>query len=93
MLAPAFATKKHLIPVVKTVAITHTGIADLFKAIETLLKAEKNNERKYFLLTQKAYHLIKKKRMQDVDKTILKEKIKEQYNKPGFNLFNFIKNY
>ena len=31
--------------------------------------------------------------MQDVDKTILKEKIKEQYNKPGFNLFNFIKNY
>ena len=93
MLAPAFATKKHLIPVVKTVAITHTGIADLFKAIETLLKAEKNNERKYFLLTQKAYHLIEKKRMQDVDKTILKEKIKEQYNKPGFNLFNFIKNY
>jgi len=93
MLAPAFALKKHHIQVLKTVAILHTGIADLFQAIEVLLHEEKNNERKYFLLAEKAYHLIEKKRMKEIDKAGLKEKIKEQYNKPGFNLFNFIKNY
>lgn len=92
MLAPAYAIKKHSIPVIKTVAILHTGINELVHAIETLLQSEKDNERKFYLLAEKAYHLIEKARMQDVDKAGLKEKIKEQYQKPGFNLYNFVKN-
>lgn len=92
MLAPAFAIKKHQIPVIKTVAILHTGIAALFQAIETIIKEEKNNDRKYYLLAEKAYHLIEKERMKGINKTQLMEKIKAQYHKPGFNLYNFVKN-
>lgn len=92
MLAPAFAIKKHQIPVIKTVAILHTGIAALFQAIETIIKEEKNNDRKYYLLAEKAYHLIEKERMKGINKTELMEKIKAQYHKPGFNLYNFVKN-
>lgn len=91
MLAPAFSNHSNPIPVLQTVASKKEGVDELLKAIDEILLQQKNNERKNWLLTEKAYHLIREKRMKDINKTTLKENIASQ--KSDFNLYSFIKNY
>ena len=50
------------------------------------------SQKKYWLLAEKAYQLIKEKRMHDVRKEVLKKQIEEQQS-PDFNLYRFVKNY
>lgn len=89
MLAPAFIKKQNNIAVVKTIAIQRKGIDELFTKIQTHLQSIKND--KYFwLLAEKAYHLIQQKRMKDIDKKKLKEEIEKQNEK---NMYRFIKKY
>jgi len=45
------------------------------------------------LLAERAYQLIQRKKMNDIDKEKLKEKIKELSGKNSFQLYSFIKNY
>jgi LAO/AO transport system kinase len=91
MLAPAFSNHKMEIPVLKTVASKKEGINELFQAIEQVLLQQKVNDKKKWLLAEKAYHLIQQKRMKDISKVALKEQITTAGN--NFNLYNFIKNY
>ena len=93
MLAPAFHNRYDEVPVIKTVASQNEGVNDLLKEIEHLLKHHHSKEKKYWLLAERAYQLIQRKKMSDIDKEKLKEEIKELSNKNSFQLYSFIKNY
>lgn len=91
MLAPAFSSKEIPAPVLKTVALQKKGIAELFEVIKTQISHHQKNDRKLWLLTEKAYHLIQQKRMADINKTVLKDEI--ELAGSSFNLYNFIQQY
>jgi len=93
MLAPAFRSHYHEVPVIKTVATQHTGVEELQSRIQHLLRHPHDKEKKYWLLAERAYQLIQKKRMSDISKAELKEKISELSNKHTFQLYSFVKNY
>jgi len=93
MLAPAFRSHYHEVPVIKTVATQSQGIEELNKNIQQLVKHHHSKEKKLWLLVEKAFWLIQKKRMGDINKEELKEKIKEQLSNNQFHLYTFIKNY
>lgn len=77
----------HDIPVFKTVADKNEGVESLCKWIA---KADKpNNERRNFLMAEKAFQLIQHRRMQDIDKTKLRHAIDEALLKSGFNIYQF----
>lgn len=91
MLAPAFSNHVTPVPVIKTIASQKEGIRELINSIQQEISLPKDQEKKYWLLAEKAYYLIQEKRMKDVDKELLKEKIKEKES--GFNLYRFIKDF
>ena len=93
MLAPAFHNRYDEVPVIKTVASQNTGVDELLKTVDHLLKHHHSKERKYWLLAEKAYQLIQRKKMNGIQKEKLKEEIKELSNKNSFQLYSFIKNY
>jgi LAO/AO transport system kinase len=93
MLAPAFHNRYDEVPVIKTVASQHTGVDDLMKEIERLVKHHHSKEKKYWLLAERAFQLIQQQRMKDISKAALKEKIKELAGSNSFRLYSFIKNY
>jgi len=91
MLAPAFANHKQEIPVIKTIANQKEGVRELWLKIDELLQQHHNNERRSWLLAEKAYFLIQQKRMMDIQKKELKQQIEEAVSKGNFNLYQFIK--
>ena len=93
MLAPAFSIKKAEIPILQTTATNKTGIEEVWTAIETLLKNDSNKENNYWLMAEKAYYLIERKRMQDIDKNTLKDAVASAMENGNFNLYNFIEKY
>lgn len=93
MLAPAFATHTQDIPVVKTIATEQNGAGELLQNIQTLLQQQHVNERRSWLLAEKAYYLIQQQRMKDVVKREMKLSIEEEMKKGDFNLYRFIKKF
>lgn len=93
MLAPAFHNRYDEVPVIKTVASQNDGVNELLKAIEHLSKHHHSKEKKYWLLAERAFQLIQRKKMNDINKEKLKEEIKELSDKNSFQLYSFIKNY
>lgn len=93
MLAPAFATHTQKIPVVKTIATEKNGADELLQSIQQLLSHPHRNERRSWLLTEKAWYLIQQQRMKDVLKKEMKLAIEEEMKKGEFNLYRFIKSY
>lgn len=89
MLAPAFASHTQEIEIVKTNALNHEGVEDLLAAIKKLLSAGNSNERKSWLIAEKAYQLIRQKRMKDINKADLKKEI--ELAGAGINLYEFVK--
>lgn len=87
MLAPAFHNHEQEIPVIKTIASQKEGVEELKEKI-TNLHSHQNEERKLWLLAEKAYQLIRNKRMKDISKQELKERIGKESN--GFNLYQFV---
>jgi LAO/AO transport system kinase len=90
MLAPSFANHSEEVQVIKTVASKNEGIEDLKMAINKLLHNAKN-DRKNWLLAEKAYQLIQKQKMNGISKQQLKNDIEQQL--PPFNLYSFIKSF
>jgi len=95
MLAPAFHKKEIPVQVIKTIALKKTGIAEMLAAIQQCLlhttgpgQQAQRNERHWWLLAEKAYYLLQKKRMKDIDKAMLKKNIETAGN--NFNLYRFI---
>ncbi len=91
MLAPAFANHKQEIPVIKTIANQKNGARELWLKVDELLQQHHTNERRSWLLAEKAYFLIQQKRMKDIQKKELKQQIEEAVSKGNFNLYQFIK--
>lgn len=93
MLAPAYANSHKEIPVVKTIATQKQGTKDLWLKIDELLQQHHTNERRSWLLAEKAYFLIQKKRMKGIEKKEMKQHIEEELSKQDFNLYRFIQRY
>lgn len=79
------------VPIIKTVADKSTGISELLEAIKNQPYSE--NKRSVFLLTEKAWKLIQHKKMHDIDKQKLQQRIAEASQQPGFNLYEFIEKF
>ena len=80
-------------PILKAVATQDQGIKELFTAINNHKRRNDSSARRNFLLTEKAYQLIRKQRMKDIDKKILYDEIEREQERDNFNLYRFIKKY
>ena len=87
MLAPAFSRQQQEVPILKTVATKGEGIAELESAIEKRLQ-NSNPSLRNKLLAEKAYHLIRERKMQHISKEALQQEIEASTN---FNLYEFVK--
>jgi LAO/AO transport system kinase len=90
MLAPAFRTHYHEVPIVKTIASKKEGVAELLDILTHQLKKAHLTDKRFWLLAEKAYYLIQQKRMKDINKEDLKKQIEDAYVHGGFNLYRFI---
>jgi LAO/AO transport system kinase len=79
------------VSVVKTVASQNTGIGTLSARILELEKQPAVHPRRFYLMAEKAYHLIREKRMQDISKQELLLALEQ--SGPKTNLYQFIKKY
>lgn len=68
MLQPAFHATAQDIPVIKTIAAQKKGITELANAIHSRLQQAQTTEKKFRLLADKAYYLLQKHRMKDINK-------------------------
>jgi LAO/AO transport system kinase len=93
MLAPAFASHKQEIPIIKTIAHQNSGLTNLVGAIQQHLQLASYNEKKSWLLTEKAYQLIQKERMRDIDKTHLLAMLVHEMKDTHFNLYKFAQQF
>ena len=91
MLAPAFHIKEIPIPVIKSVATEKKGIQELYNEILTITSYHKLNDKRCWLLAEKAFFLIQQKRMKDINKSDIKSRIESEGK--DFNLYRFIQNY
>ena len=88
MLAPAFHNKQHEIEIIKTIASQKTGIHELYQAIKKTQST--TNEKKNWLLAEKAWHLIQQHKMNGISKQELKSEIEKMKH---FNLYSFVEKY
>lgn len=94
MLAPAFQHKQQEIPIIAAIATQKKGISELVNAIDKIYHNNFSNiDRKCWLLAEKAYQLISKKRMQNINKQKLYEDVKQHLLIDGtFNLYEYLQN-
>ncbi len=92
MMAPAFHQQEN-ISIIKTIATTGVGVADLAHAIDAYVGNSRNEERKDWLLTERAWRLIQQQRMKNLSKVEMRSAIVLARQQAGFNLFNFIQSY
>ena len=79
------------IPVIKTIATNKEGVEEFFLYIKKACLENRVNSRRYWLLAEKAYQLICRKRMNDIDKAKLKAEIESIGEE--FNLYRYISRY
>lgn len=91
MLAPAFHNHTMPVPVIKTIASRKEGIDELWQAINTVTAQKNKNEKHSWLLAEKAWLLIQRKKMAGIDKADMKQKIEAAGT--DFNLYRFVQNY
>ena len=93
MLAPAFHHTAWEVPVIKTIAPEKIGVQELMHSIEAHQQAQVGNDRRNWLLAERAWQIIQQQRMADMDKTQLKAAITAASQQAGFNLFAFVQQY
>jgi len=91
MVRSATTAQEKDIPVVKTIMSEKKGIEALMDMIMSHETYETKNDKKLWLLVEKAYQLIQRKRMSDIDRMQLFEEVKATYNSKGLNLYTLIK--
>ncbi len=90
MLAPTFTTHYNEVPVVKTIATQKEGIKELLEIILHQVQKAHASDKKFWLLAEKAFYLIQQKRMNGIDKSLLKKEIETNWQRDNFNLYKFI---
>lgn len=94
MLAPTFSKHYNEVPVLKTVASQKQGIKELLDVILHELQKSHLTDRKFWLLTEKAYWLIQQHRMKDITKPELRKEIEKNFvENKSFNLYQFIERF
>lgn len=88
MQAPAANDNQPAIPVIKTIATQKKGIDELMKAIDNVYAQKTTPDRKNWLLAERAWHLIRQRKMQNISKAGLREKI--EASGKSFNLYRFV---
>ncbi|HEX6335126.1 MAG TPA: methylmalonyl Co-A mutase-associated GTPase MeaB [Flavisolibacter sp.] len=88
MLAPAFHNHQVEIPIIKTIASEKKGIDLLYEAIRN--HSVDDHHRRTWLLAEKAYYLIRQRRMRHISKDELQRRIGEQVARNHFNLYAFV---
>lgn len=93
LLAPSIKKDLSTVPIVKTVASEKAGMSELMAAIQALQARGEENEKKSWLLTEQAFHLIQNKKMKNIDKNKLRKEIERSVQGGQFNLYHFIEKY
>jgi LAO/AO transport system kinase len=93
MMAPAFHHHKHEIEIIKTIATSKQGIVELYSAIQKKLQQNETPGKKFWLLAEKAYHLIQQKKMNGISKEELKAAIEKNFEKGQFSIYKFIDDF
>ena len=88
MLAPAFHRSANEVAIVKTIASQKEGVKELFEKIQAHQQQLQSSDRKYWLLAEKAFHLLQQHRMKDIDKADLQKQLVLSGEK---NLYRFMK--
>jgi LAO/AO transport system kinase len=83
----------HETAVIKTIASEKKGLHELMQQIGQQLQHPATADKKYRLLTERALHLISRRRMQDIDRNEMTRKIRELSMAGKFNLYQFIASY
>lgn len=81
------------VPVLKTVATENKGVDVLGDAIATYIASGHINQKRNWLLTEKAYRLIQKSRMRDIDRSALYDDVSRVSSDSDFNIYSFAKKY
>ncbi len=89
LLAPAYSRQTHEIPVIKTIASEKIGINKLADAIFRQ-NSHQTKEKKTYLLTRKAWHILQRMRMKDLDIKKIEQLIAAESEKADFNLFRLV---
>jgi len=90
MLSPAMHRPGWETAVVKTVASQRQGLDELFIEVGKFLAHGKDGRRNHRLLAERAYYLIRERRMKDVDMGELEEAIARACEGGMFNLYQFV---
>ena len=85
--------KEWVTPVIKATATMGTGIEELLHQIGKHWQSETMNKKKVFLLSEKAYRIIQKKRMKDINKSKLHDEIEKAILASRFNIYKFADSY
>lgn len=93
LLSPSNKKDHGEIPVIKTIASEKSGTLELVQTIQKLQEEQTHNNKKYWLLTEQAFHLIQNKKMKNIDKGELKKMIEQLVQKANFNLYHFIEKH
>ena len=93
MLVPGLQGHRHHVPVLKTIASQKTGIKELADIIRISLQTVSSSDKKYWLLAERAFYLIQKKRMKGINKAVIKEEITRQCETTGFNMYRYVENF
>jgi LAO/AO transport system kinase len=92
LLAPVYSNLQWEVPILKTNALSKEGVASFFEKINEYYNKGFSNEKKIWLLTQKAFQVIQQRRMKNIDKNDLKNFISANLATNN-NLYNLIDNY
>ena len=88
MLAPAFASHERKLPILKATASQGEGVKEIYNEIAESLGNSHFNEKKHWLLTEKACQLIQKKRMKGIEKKQIIDQIRAEGR--SFNLYRYV---
>jgi LAO/AO transport system kinase len=93
LLSPVSQREQIKVPIIKTVASERSGTGELMATIQKLQTREQDASRKYWLLTEQAYHLIQRKRMRNVNKSEINQAIQKEMQGGVFNLYHFVEKH
>jgi len=83
--------KEENTPVINTIADQSGGVGLLLDAIRE--NSHKQNKRREFLLSEKAWKLIIRHKMSDIDRSKLQKDLFEASSKQDFNLYKFVDDF
>lgn len=86
-------TKDWVVPVIKTSATNNDGIGEVVLQLEKHQSSKATNEKKIFLLAEKAYRLIQRNRMKGISKEKIQQSLQSTSIQAGFNLYKWVKSF